>query len=120
MNTTATNDVVFAPVTNWISVAEAKDMRKELIASGLDKKQVKLSSYRWADIKDHSKGYTCRVLIVKGLRPEMEVQSARPRKQNKNTLGTFATESNTANTCDETQNMTYFCRRNSISDTMTA
>ena len=115
-----TDSIVFAAVSTWISVEDAKNMRKELIASGLDKKQVKLSSYRWADIKDHSKGYTCRVLVVKGLRPEMEVESTRSRKQNKNALGTFAAESATANTCNEVQNMTYFCRRNTISDTMTA
>lgn len=78
--TTATNDVVFAPVTNWISKADAQAKRKELIASGLDKKQVKLSSYRWADIKDHSKGYICRVLVVKGLRPEMEAEVVIKRK----------------------------------------
>ena len=76
MNDTTT----FAAVTNWIAINEAKAKRAELIASGLDKKQVKLSSYRWADIKDHSKGYICRVLVVKGLRPEMEAEVVVKRK----------------------------------------
>ena len=66
-------DTTFAAVTTWISIADAKAKRAELIAQGIDKKQVKLSSYRWKNIKDHSEGYICRVLIVKGLRPELEL-----------------------------------------------
>ena len=114
------NNIEFAAVTNWIAKEEAQNVRKELIASGLDKKQVKLSSYRWADIKDHDKGYICRVLVVKGLRPEMEVETTRPRKQSKNAIGSFASDLTTGNTCDEVQNMIYFCRRNAVDETMTA
>lgn len=121
MNTTATNDVVFAPVTNWISKADAQAKRKELIASGLDKKQVKLSSYRWADIKDHSKGYICRVLVLKGLRPELELADTKSRERvKKNNIATFATEQNSGNSATEAMNMTYFCRRNAVDETMTA
>ena len=114
------NTITFAVVTTWISIADAKVKRAELIAQGIDKKQVKLSSYRWADIKDHSKGYICRVLVVKGLRPDLEVGETRPRKQNKNALGTFAEESPTANSCTEAQNMNVFWRRNLVNDTLTA
>lgn len=113
------NDTItFAAVTNWIAINEAKAKRAELIAAGLDKKQVKLSSYRWADLKDHSKGYICRVLVVKGLRPELEL--ADTKRVKKSSIATFATEQNTGNSATEAMNMTYFCRRNNVSDTMTA
>ena len=77
---TMNDTITFAPVTNWISKADAQAKRKELIAQGIDKKQVKLSSYRWAELKDHSKGYICRVMVVKGLRPEMEAEVVVKRK----------------------------------------
>ena len=112
------NTITFAAVTNWIAINEAKAKRAELIASGLDKKQVKLSSYRWADLKDHSKGYICRVLVVKGLRPEIELADTKRTK--KNSIATFATEQNTGNSVTEAMNMTYFCRRNAVDETMTA
>lgn len=114
----ATNTTEFAAVTTWISIADAKAKRAELIAQGIDKKQVKLSSYRWKNIKDHSKGYICRVLVVKGLRPEIELADTKRVKKNK--VATFATEQNTGNTAAEAMNMTYFCRRNTVDETMTA
>lgn len=117
---TMNDTITFAAVTTWISIADAKAKRAELIAQGLDKKQVKLSSYRWADIKDHSKGYICRVMVVKGLLPDMEVADAKPRKQNKNAIGTFAEELPTANSCNEAQNINVFWRRNLVNDTLTA
>lgn len=116
MNNTDTTE--FAAVTNWIAIADAKAKRAELIAAGLDKKQVKLSSYRWADIKDHSKGYICRVLVVKGLRPELELADTKRIK--KNNIATFATEQNSGNSATDAMNMTYFCRRNAVDETMTA
>lgn len=73
--------VTFAPISNWIPVADAKVMRSELVNNGtFAKDQVKLSSYRWVDTKDHSKGYLCRVLAIKGLRPDMEVETKRVKK----------------------------------------
>lgn len=113
------NNIEFAAVTTWIAIADAKAKREELIAQGIDKKQVKLSSYRWADIKDHSKGYICRVLVVKGLCPELEVAPVK-RSKKVAAIGTFTIESNTANSFNESQKMTYFCRRNSIDETLTA
>lgn len=117
---TMNDTITFAAVTTWISIADAKAKRAELIAQGLDRKQVKLSSYRWSDIKDHSKGYICRVMVVKGLLPDMEVADAKPRKQNKNAIGTFAEELPTANSCNEAQNINVFWRRNLVNDTLTA
>ena len=111
-------DITFAAVTTWISIADAKAKRAELIAQGLDKKEVKLSSYRWADIKNHSKGYICRVLIVKGLRPELELADTKRVKKNK--AAAFVTDCNTGNSATDSMSMTYFCRRNSIDKTITA
>lgn len=102
---TMNDTITFAAVTTWISIADAKAKRAKLIADGLDKKQVKLSSYRWADIKDHSKGYICRVLIVKGLRPEMEVTGTKRVKKSK--VASFVTDCNTGNSVTDSQTMTY-------------
>jgi hypothetical protein len=108
----------FAAVTTWIDTNEAKAKRAELIASGLNKSQVKLSSYRWADMKDHSKGYMCRVMVIKGLRPELECGDAKPRVKKENTAN-FVTELNTGNSeHGETKNCYY--RRNEVHETMTA
>ena len=87
------DSITFAAVTTWISIADAKAKRAELIAQGIDKKQVKLSSYRWKNIKDHSEGYICRVLIVKGLRPELELADTKRVKKNKAAALFFLTRS---------------------------
>ena len=102
---TMNNTITFAAVTSWISITDAKAKRAELIAQGLDKKQVKLSSYRWADIKDHDKGYICRVLVVKGLRPEMELADTKRVKKNK--AAAFVTDCNTGNSVTDSMSMTY-------------
>ena len=102
---TMNDTITFAAVTTWISIVDAKAKRAELIADGLDKKQVKLSSYRWADIKDHSKGYICRVLVIKGLRPELELADTKRVKKSK--VASFATDCNTGNSVTDSQTMTY-------------
>ena len=104
------NDTItFAAVTNWISIADAKAKRTELIAQGIDKKQVKLSSYRWKNVKNHAEGYICRVLIVKGLRPELELADTKRVKKSK--VIPFVTEGssycNTGNSVSDSQTMTY-------------
>ena len=101
----ATNTTEFAAVTTWISIADAKAKRAELIAQGIDKKQVKLSSYRWKNIKDHSEGYICRVLIVKGLRPELELADTKRVKKNK--AAAFVTDCNTGNSVTDSVSMSY-------------
>lgn len=61
-------------ITNWIKKEEAQAKVKELIANGTYAKgQIKLSSYRWADLKDHSKGYVARIHAVAGVHPELEL-----------------------------------------------
>lgn len=92
-NTTST----FAVVTTWISIADAKAKRAELIAQGLDKKQVKLSSYRWKNLKNHDEGYICRVLVVKGLRPELELADT---KRKSKTAKDIATTCNSGNSVE--------------------
>lgn len=108
---TMNDSITFAAVTTWISIADAKAKRAELIAQGIDKKQVKLSSYRWADIKDHSKGYICRVLIVKGLRPELELADTKrvgtSRERVKKNKAAFVTDCNTGNSVTDSQTMSY-------------
>ena len=60
-------------ITNWLPKEDAQAKVKALIADGTYKKgEIKLSSYRWADLKDHNKGYVARVHVVTGLHPELE------------------------------------------------
>ena len=64
----------YSYITNWISKEEAQSKVKALISDGTYKKgEIKLSSYRWADLKDHSKGYVARVHVITGLHPELEL-----------------------------------------------
>ena len=110
-------------ITGWLPKAEAQAKVKALIADGTYKKgEIKLSSYRWADLKDHSKGYLCRVLVVQGLRPDLECGTTRPRvkQAEQQPLGNFVTELMTGNSMTESQNSTYYCSRNNVDETMTA
>lgn len=66
--------MTYSYITNWLPKEDAQSMVKALINEGKFKKgEIKLSSYRWADIKDHSKGYVARVHVITGLQPEMEL-----------------------------------------------
>lgn len=66
--------MTYSYITNWLPKEDAQSMVKALINEGKFKKgEIKLSSYRWADIKDHSKGYVARVHVITGLHPEMEL-----------------------------------------------
>lgn len=65
-DTTATATVAldrngFEILTGWISLDEAKTKLAELKAAD-EFETLKKSSYKWADLKDHSKGYLCRIL----------------------------------------------------------
>ena len=115
---TMNDTITFAAVTTWISIADAKAKRAELIAQGIDKKQVKLSSYRWKNIKDHSEGYICRVLIVKGLRPELELTGTKRVKKNK--AAAFVTDCNTGNSVTDSLSMNYSTFMNDSELTQTA
>jgi hypothetical protein len=71
--------VVISP---WMDKAEAQALVKKLIADGkYAKGQVKCSSYRWRDVKDHSKGYLARVHAVPGVCPEMEIGATGRKKK---------------------------------------
>lgn len=67
----------FVDLTNWIPVDEAKAMIKDLIEQGkYEKHQIKKSSNLFANRKDKSEGYICRVLAEAGIHPELEIQKA--------------------------------------------
>lgn len=69
-------------ITNWLPKEDAQAKVKALIADGTYQKgQIKLSSYRWADLKDHSKGYVARVHVVTGIHPELELGLTGKRKK---------------------------------------
>ena len=111
-------NVNFVPVTGWISVAEAKAKRAELIAQGTDKKQVKLSSYRWADIKDHNKGYIARVMVDAEVAKPEEVVAKKVAKKKLKKSENVTTSGNSD--CNALK-LNYFCKRNKIdTDTTTA
>lgn len=105
------NTLELAAVTTWINVNEAKAIKAKLIAEGkVDKKNIALSSYRWADLKDKTKGYICRVMVVKGLLPDMEVadtKSLKKVKKSKKNAAKFVTEINTGNSVTDSHTMTY-------------
>jgi hypothetical protein len=78
--------MTYSYITNWIFKVEAQAKVKELIADGTYKKgEIKLSSYRWADPKDHSKGYVARVHVVTGIHPELELGLTGKRKKSEKT-----------------------------------
>lgn len=118
-NNTAKNmNVNFVPVTGWISAADAKAKRAELIAQGTDKKKVKLSSYRWADVNDHSKGYIARVMVDAEVAKPEEVVT---RKVAKKKLKKSENVTTSGNSDSNTLKLNYFCKRNKIdTDSTTA
>lgn len=70
----------FVDMTTWIPVDEAKAKIAELIENGtFTKEQIKKSSNLFANRKDKSDGYICRVLIEEGIHPELEL----PKKEKK-------------------------------------
>ena len=108
----------FVAVSAWMQAAEAKALRDQLLAQH-GKGKVKLSSYRWVDPKDHNKGYLARVVAIEGLMPEAEAEVVAKKvaktKKAKNVTACVSGNSNT-----EAMSLTYWVRRNSISDTTTA
>ena len=64
----------FVDLTTWIPVDDAKKMIAELIEQGkYQKHQIKKSSNLFANRKDKSDGYICRVLAEAGICPELEI-----------------------------------------------
>lgn len=67
--------MAFVDMTSWIPVDEAKTKIAELIENGtFTKTQIKKSSNLFANRKDKSDGYVCRVLIEAGIHPELEIK----------------------------------------------
>ena len=67
--------MTFVDMTSWIPVDEAKAKIAELIENGtFTKTQIKKSSNLFANRKDRSDGYVCRVLIEAGVHPELEIK----------------------------------------------
>lgn len=75
----------FVDITTWIPVDEAKAKIKEMIETGIyQKEQIKKSSNLFANRKDKSEGYVCRVLAEAGIHPELELKKE-PKKTKKAT-----------------------------------
>lgn len=73
-------NVTFAIISDWMSTAQAKEMMNDLVGREIfTKKQIKKSGYLFANGKDKSDGYICRVLAVTGIHPEMELGFRQPR-----------------------------------------
>jgi hypothetical protein len=92
--------MAFVDMTSWIPVDEAKAKIAELIDNGtFTKTQIKKSSNIFANRKDKSDGYVCRVLIEEGIHPELELKKEKkeskrqPKKVEKQT--TVATDTST-------------------------
>ena len=67
--------MAFVDMTSWIPVDEAKAKIAELIENGtFTKTQIKKSSNLFANRKDKSEGYICRILIEAGIHPEFELK----------------------------------------------
>ena len=104
----------FVPASAWIDPEECRAIRKRLIEEGVDKKLVKLSSYRWKDLNDHDKGYLARVMIVQGVRPDLEVAPARKKAE------APAQTCETGNSDTDAQTIMYYVARKGVSgDTFT-
>ena len=88
----------FVDITDWIPLDDAKAKIAELIENGTyTKEQIKKSSNVFANRKDKSEGYLCRVMAEAGIHPELELQrevkprGKKPTKPAK-TKATVATE----------------------------
>ena len=72
--------MTFAIISDWVTTAQAKEIMNELIGREVfTKKQIKKSGYLFANGKDKSDGYICRVLAMTGIHPEMERGFRQPR-----------------------------------------
>lgn len=82
--------MAFVDMTTWIPVDEAKAKIAELINNGTyAKHQIKKSSNLFANRKDKTDGYICRILVEAGIHPELEL----PKKQKKTRSTKKVTES---------------------------
>lgn len=97
--------MAFVDMTSWIPVDEAKAKIAALIEAGTyEKHQIKKSSNLFANRKDKSDGYICRILVEEGVHPELEA----PKKEKKSRATKKVTESTEAVTeSDNVDNKRY-------------
>ena len=113
---TDSSSIKFVAVTTWLPAAEAKAKRDTLRAT-YGKDNVKLSSYRWADIKDHSKGYIARVMVnAEVAKPEDVVETRKVAKAKKSKKAEVTVSGNS-----DTNALTlnFYTKRNSVDFTTT-
>lgn len=88
-------------VSAWISTADATKLIEKFINEGTyTKNELKKSSCKFANGKDKSEGYLCRVLAVAGKHPELEMvatakrgrKATKPASEKKTTRKTKAVE----------------------------
>lgn len=63
----------WAYISEWMVPSQATDLIAQYIADGTyTKKQIKKSSPRFANGKDKTEGYECRIVAISGIKPELE------------------------------------------------
>ncbi len=112
-------------ITNWIPAAEAQMLRLKYIVEGkYQKHQIQLSSRRWADPNDHSKGYLARVHVEGGIHPELELGDTGKRvaavKTEQSPIGTWNTEQVTGSLHYETEESRIYYKRNQVDEVKSA
>lgn len=72
--------MTYAIISDWVTLADAKQMMNDLIGREVyTKEQLKKSSTIFANGKDKSDGYLYRVMAVEGIHPDMERGSQKRR-----------------------------------------
>lgn len=112
-------------ITNWIPAAEAQMLRLKYIVEGkYAKHQIQLSSRRWADPNDHSKGYLARVHVVGGIHPELELGDTGKRvavvKTEQAPLGTWNSEQMSGSLYTETEESRIYYNRKQVDEVKSA
>lgn len=113
-------------ITNWIPATEAQMLRLKYIVEGkYQKHQIQLSSRRWADPNDHSKGYLARVHVEGGIHPELELGDTGKRvaavvKTEQAPIGTWNTEQMSGSLYTESEESRIFWKRNHVDEVKSA
>ena len=91
--------MAFVDMTTWIPVDEAKAKIAELIDNGTyEKHQIKKSSNLFANRKDKSDGYICRILVEAGIHPELEIKKEKKTRTTKKATESTTTDVKTEST----------------------
>lgn len=68
-------------ISNWMNANAASEYIAECIAKGIYQKgQIKKSSPRFANKKDKTAGYECRIIAISGIHTDMEISVVGYRK----------------------------------------